>query len=100
MTNLFAFRATEPPDMMKAADPVGDDNILWIGAAARASELIICCWGNDGVFKKQCREVFKAALDWEKPLFHLGLTKEGQPLHPLYLKGSTEPRQFYQEASR
>ena len=30
MANLFAFRATQPTDMMVASDPIGSDNNKWL----------------------------------------------------------------------
>ena len=30
MTNIFAYRATQPADMMAAADPVAPENDMWL----------------------------------------------------------------------
>jgi len=88
MGNLFAFRATDPKQMIAAADPVGPLNDQWLKEVARGCGIVIAAWGANGSLN---------ARDWEvrqmmpKQMHHLGLTKAGQPKHPLYLKAGTLP---------
>ncbi len=91
MTNLFAFRATDPQEMMRATEPIGGpDNDKTITRLAAASSLVIACWGVHGAFLG--RDVAIRAL--VPGMKHLGLTKGGQPRHPLYLPGDTVPKDW------
>ncbi len=40
MVNLFAFRATDPSDMMASKDPIGSDNDDWIKIYQKKRELL------------------------------------------------------------
>ena len=87
MTNLFAFRATDPRDMKIAADPVGPDNDAHLLALSADAGVIVAAWGVHGSYKGRASAVCKLL-----PSLHcLGLTKEGHPKHPLYLRKSLTP---------
>ena len=45
MANLFAFRATEPRDMMNASDPIGPENDKHLLTLANDSILTVAAWG-------------------------------------------------------
>ena len=45
MTNLFAFRATEPSDMMKSPDPVGPENDQALINLAESAGVVVAAWG-------------------------------------------------------
>jgi hypothetical protein len=64
VVNLFAFRATRPADLRKAADPVGPENRDRIrrAVAVAADGLVVCAWGTHGTFLGQDRSV-----DAERP---------------------------------
>lgn len=85
VVNLFAFRATSPADLMKAADPVGPENNghMW-AAMATADGPIIAAWGAHGVFMDRDKD-FCRLIDG-KAIYCLGKTMRGQPKHPLYIK--------------
>jgi len=82
MTNLFAFRATDPRNMKSHSKPIGDDNDRWLVAISRQAEKVIACWGNHGQFMARDRD----AISLLQPMFCFGLTSEKQPKHPLYLR--------------
>ncbi len=87
MTNLFAFRATQPKDMMAAADPIGPDNDRKLEALSRCAGIIIAAWGNDGKWKGRDKQVM-AIL----PGLHcLKQNNNGSPAHPLYLPSDAKP---------
>lgn len=90
MTNLFAFRATEPADMKAASDPVGPENDLWLQRVAGACELIVAAWGVHGVFANRAQMVMGGPLRGFE-MHHLVATKDGHPKHPLYIAGNTLP---------
>ena len=86
MLNLFAYRATQPADMMAAADPVGPQSDHYLTTlASRAT--VVAAWGANGTFRQR-GEAVRAMLP---RLHYLRLTKGGQPQHPLYLPGDLRP---------
>ncbi len=92
IVNLFAFRATQPRDMMAAADPVGESNDYYLVNAARRAGLVVAAWGANGTYTGRDLEV--AGLIAEKTrhqLHSLGTTKDGSPKHPLYVPAATRP---------
>ena len=44
MTNLFAYRSTNPAVMKKQAEPIGEENDEWLLEIASRSELIVAAW--------------------------------------------------------
>lgn len=84
VVNLFAYRATDPKELTKAADPVSNpyNNVVIRRAASRAG-MIIAAWGNMGEYMDRSLEVRR--LLQEYPIYCLGTTKAGEPKHPLYL---------------
>ena len=87
IANLFAYRSTNPAHLRTAEDPVGPLNDRWLQDLARESDLVVAAWGDHGRFDQRWKEV--AAMRAE--LYCLGMTKLGQPRHPLYLKKSLRP---------
>ena len=85
MVNLFAYRATHPAWMKEAFDPEGEENDDYIKQAVQLSGLTVCCWGNHGSFMARGRKVIDMLTDGHHQVYHLGLTKSGEPRHPLYL---------------
>lgn len=90
MTNLFAWRATDPGDMLAAADPVGPDNDAALLAAARAADVVVAAWGVHGAHMG--RDVAVRAM--LPRLHYLRLTKDGRPGHPLYLPADLRPTEW------
>lgn len=84
LTNLYAFRATDPRALAWASDPIGPDNVKYIAAAAGASQCIVPCWGTHGALRSRGREVL-GLLRRLGDIRVFGLTKGGEPIHPLYL---------------
>ncbi|MDE1239813.1 DUF1643 domain-containing protein [Vibrio aestuarianus] len=87
MANLFAYRATQPEDMKRASDPIGDKNDETLILLAQNAGVIVGAWGNDGVFLNRSEDV--RALISE--LSVLKVNKSGEPAHPLYLKSTLTP---------
>lgn len=82
MTNLFAFRATDPKDMKRCPKPVGDHNDHWLRECAREAKVVVAAWGNHGRYLGRDEEVI-SLID---RLQCFGLTNDGCPKHPLYLR--------------
>jgi hypothetical protein len=90
--NLFAFRATDPADLKRAAEPVGTENRAWFERVLedRGDGPVVCGWGVHGEHMGQDQIV----LGWLEVLgvqpLALGVTKDGHPRHPLYVPYSAE----------
>ncbi|MEO0378938.1 MAG: DUF1643 domain-containing protein [Pseudomonadota bacterium] len=91
VTNIFAWRATDPRDMKAASDPVGPDNDAALRAGTQWADEIIAAWGTHGAHLDRGAAVASLLQGADAPLFHLGLSKEGHPKHPLYLPYAQEP---------
>lgn len=92
VVNLFAFRATRPQDLKRAAEPVGALNEAAIRLAALRADQILCAWGVHGTHLDQGRRIRALLDDLDRPLMHLGLTKAGAPRHPLYVSYALQPQ--------
>lgn len=86
MGNLFAYRATAPDDMKAQSDPIGPDNNRHLLRLARRSHPVVCAWGADGDWLERWMEVAKLLGRDDIHPWCLGLTKSGQPRHPLYIR--------------
>lgn len=92
VVNLFAFRATDPKAMISAADPVGPANDAAIASAVESCGLLVAAWGVHGTLRGRGVAVRRLVEDHEgRGLHHLGLTRDGHPRHPLYLRGDSQP---------
>ena len=87
MTNLFAYRATDPSVMFNADDPIGGKNDVWIARLGKQAGIIVAAWGNGGRYLGRSTQV-RSML----PKLHcLKLNKSGEPAHPLYLPKKSIP---------
>ena len=87
--NLFALRSTDPRRLYQADDAAGPENDMHILGAAQESDLTVCAWGNHGQLHGRGVQVVQMLQSQGIKLHHLGLTKVGQPKHPLYLPKTT-----------
>lgn len=99
MVNLYGYIATQPKDMKKHADPIGDHNFEYIKKFTSAEHVgqAICCWGGnvDDMLKSVWHHsVVEAWRMIGAPKFCLGTTNSGQPKHPLRLSGATERKPY------
>lgn len=91
VTNIFAWRDTDPRAMKAAADPVGPANDQTIKEACSDADQIIAAWGTHGAFLNRGAAVEALLRDHGKPIYHLGLSKAGHPKHPLYIAYTQQP---------
>lgn len=91
VTNIFAFRATDPRVMRAAADPVGPGNDAVLLEGVAWADMVLCAWGNHGEHLGRGAEVNRLLRQTGVRLFHLGLTGQGQPRHPLYVSYDRQP---------
>lgn len=97
VVNLYAYRATEPANLWRAADPVGPDTDTYLREVARRAVLcgapLIAAWGAHA--RQDRVDAVLALLDHHEALPHLtalGVTKDGAPRHPLYLPATARPQ--------
>ncbi|PIE06845.1 MAG: hypothetical protein CSA74_10285 [Rhodobacterales bacterium] len=91
VTNIFAWRGTDPREMRAAEDPVGPANDQAIREGARWADQVICAWGTHGEHLGRGAHVEALLRGTGRALFHLGLTKAGHPKHPLYIGYAKQP---------
>ena len=91
VTNIFAWRDTDPRKMRAAPDPVGPENDAAIQDSTLWADIILCAWGNHGNHLDRGAQVQKLLQATSLPLHHLWLTKQGHPTHPLYLPYVRQP---------
>jgi hypothetical protein len=87
VTNIFALRATDPRELYQTASPIGVVNNEYLEKTASTCSLVIVAWGVHGAFMDRGAHV--AELLAQYSLKCLGVTKDGQPRHPLYLRHDT-----------
>ena len=86
MTNIFAFRSTNPDVMKDEDEPVGGpENDDWLVRCSSFASVVIAAWGVHGEYRSRAREVANLIPN----LKCLGTTAGGHPRHPLYVRGDT-----------
>ena len=88
MTNLFAYRSTDPQALFSVPNPVGEETDAHLKKLSRKAGIVVAAWGNHGSHLGRSKAVL-ALL--EKP-HYLKLNKTGEPAHPLYLSRSLKPK--------
>jgi hypothetical protein len=89
--NLYAFRATKPADLWKAAEPTGgerNDDLLCEVLRQAKSYPVVAAWGANA---KPDRVAEFMSWKGSDRVLALGLTKAGAPRHPLYLRADSVP---------
>ncbi|WP_406720167.1 DUF1643 domain-containing protein [Thioclava litoralis] len=95
VTNIFAYRATDPKVMRAQPDPVGPENdhailesLDWVSGP---QDRVICAWGAHGAHLGRGAAVEALLRGADRALYHLGLTQAGAPKHPLYIGYAQQP---------
>jgi hypothetical protein len=94
--NLFAYRATDPKEMMTVNDPIGSENDAHIKAAITEAYTlngeqldIVGGWGNHGLHMQRQRACLTLLEHFrELPnlnIYCLGKNSNHTPKHPLYI---------------
>jgi len=94
VTNVFAWRATEPKQLLAVRDPVGKRNDRAIMRAAREAQIVVCAWGNHGGHLGRSTTVMEILKANGVPLHALRVNGTGEPAHPLYLPRRLRPMQW------
>ncbi len=83
-TNAFDYRSTDPDRMLTHLAPCSPDNNWWILECHKRADKSVAAWGVHGIHNNRAYDL-KRMIQWEC----LGLTKDGHPKHPLYVKSDT-----------
>ena len=90
VVNLYALRSTNPAGLWAVDDPIGPANNAWLVDAADDAydhgAPLVAAWGANAKLDR-VRDVQQMLRRYQ--LKALGVTKAGQPRHPLYLPGSS-----------
>lgn len=92
VVNVFAYRATNPKELLKVQNPIGIENEKYIREALINAGLIILAWGSSCTKLKKGYLKVKELLKNIELFYCLGITNDGFPKHPLYLSGTTMPK--------
>jgi len=86
--NLYALRATDPRELARHPDPVGPENDDWLaGVGIAADGPVVAAWGAHPFAARREQAVTQLlALAGVTQLMCLGMTGQGYPNHPLYLR--------------
>lgn len=91
VTNIFAWRDTDPRAMRRAPAPEGPENNSVLLAEAASAHQAIAAWGTHGAHRNRGPQTEVILRDAGILLFHLGLSRHGHPRHPLYVPYAQQP---------
>jgi hypothetical protein len=93
VTNLYAYRATDPADLKRAGYPAGPENDAYLERAAKnmSVDTMVCAWGAEARGMSRPTEVLSLLRKLGVKPHALALTKDGIPRHPLYLPYTSRP---------
>jgi hypothetical protein len=91
IVNIGALQATDPTELAHADDPCGPENDTHFREAVERADLVIAAWGAS--YPKRLAGTVQQKAAWLKAngAHVLGLTKGGDPRHPLYMLGASRP---------
>lgn len=96
VANLFAWRSTEPRALLQVDDPVGEENDTAILDLTSQADLIVLAWGSHAFLGElltyRSAAVLRSLRRAGRPVHVLKTNKDGQPAHPLYLRGDLRPQ--------
>lgn len=92
--NVFALRSTDVRALgVRGALPIGQDNTHHLLGICADADILVPCWGDSGKIPKRLRSHVQTTIrileNTGKPMFTFGLTKGGDPRHPLMLGYNT-----------
>lgn len=85
VANLYAYRATNPKDLLNTEDPVGPRNNGWLYRLLSEYDDVVCAWGANAK-PDRVEQFMTLAAESQCRTRCLGITKHGAPRHPLYIK--------------
>lgn len=87
--NIFGWRATDVRQLAAAVDPVGIHNGKHLGEIIEEADILVPCWGSRDKLPEalhvHVNQLVMRLMISGKPVKIFGLTKSGDPRHPLML---------------
>lgn len=87
--NVFAFRATDVKALATVEDPYGPEIGDHVTRIIEDADILVPCWGSITKVPPKLWDAFDVLMDAltssGKPVQCFGLTKDGDPKHPLML---------------
>jgi hypothetical protein len=99
VVNLYAYRSTDPKGLRGVYDAVGPGNRTSVDIALAQSETVVCAWGatkGEDHDIARYRMIDAINAHGKNPMC-LGVTKDGSPRHPLYVRND-QPLMTFDEA--
>jgi hypothetical protein len=90
--NVHAYRATDKSRLLEVDDPVGPDNDRTIVALAAQAKLVMLAYGQPPPALRARGQAVVSLLRHHPGLHHLRLSRDGTPVHPLYLPAALRPQ--------
>ncbi len=91
--NPFALIATEVTDLSRVTDPVGPENVRYLGEIIAEADILIPCWGSRDKVPKYLHsridDLAEKLFAAGKPVRCFGLTASGDPAHVLRIGYNT-----------
>ena len=97
VTNLSPFRSALPKDLFEHGPdpkPVEKRNLEATVEAALNSHLVVLAYGNHGGRERKAEKTLSPLEERGIQTHTLGITMQGHPRHPLYVRGDTKPVPF------
>lgn len=87
--NVFAYRSTDVKALRTVQQPVGPENFAHLERIVADADVLVPCWGDRTKVPRTLHHHIDKTLAFllaqGKPVRTFGLTKGGDPLHPLML---------------
>lgn len=105
VTNLFAYRATQPKDLKTLLTTsggfrlaIGEDNTAHLDREAKNAQSVVCAWGdNCDVLPHRDLDVIAMLRIYD--LFCIRRTAKGNPAHPVRERYTDAPELFHPKLS-
>ena len=90
--NLFALRSKDPSDLYASSNPTGGvDNDVAIMEAGSLAKMVVCGWGDHGLYSGRSMAVRRMLASAGIEVFALSVNASGEPRHPLYISYTSLP---------
>lgn len=104
VTNIFAWRETDPKALKLASDPIGPENDAVLSDLlanwVRPGDMVLPAWGTHAAHQDRGAAMARVLQASGRPLHCLGLTRDGHPRHPLYVSYAQRPKEWVWDDQR
>lgn len=101
LTNLGAYRATNPRELLGADDWIGPENDYALWTEARRADMVLVAWGAvDRRLAYRAEVVCEGLAAAGINTYCLGVTADGEPRHPLYVEANRDPQGYWRSVRR